>query len=124
MGILLEAKNEAFITFETILNMNLYMDGSSNVKGSSLGIILIVPIEEVVRKSIKYCSITNNEVEYDDVIAGLELAWGLEAEKIELKSDSQLLINQIQGHTWREKLGYSSTRNKSRIFRLNSENER
>nr|XP_016437238.1 PREDICTED: uncharacterized protein LOC107763277 [Nicotiana tabacum] len=52
----------------------LFTDGSSKVKGAGLGIILIPPSGEVIRQVIKCYPITNNEVEYEAVIAGLELA--------------------------------------------------
>lgn len=48
------------------------MDGSSNVKGSKPGIILLTPTREMVQLGIKYHSINNNEDEYEAVVAGLE----------------------------------------------------
>ncbi|XP_019266928.1 PREDICTED: uncharacterized protein LOC109244321 [Nicotiana attenuata] len=41
--------------------------------------------------------LTNNEVEYEDLIAGLELAMALDYEVIEIKCDSQLVVNQVYG---------------------------
>ncbi|XP_070004792.1 uncharacterized protein [Nicotiana sylvestris] len=52
----------------------LFTDGSSNVKGVGLGIVLVPPTGETIRQAIKYHSITNNEAEYEVVIADLELA--------------------------------------------------
>jgi ribonuclease HI len=40
---------------------------------------------------------TNNEAEYEAVIRGLEAAIGLGAEEVALRSDSELLIKQING---------------------------
>ncbi|XP_021737844.1 uncharacterized protein LOC110704371 [Chenopodium quinoa] len=40
---------------------------------------------------------SNNEAEYEAAIAGLELCIALEAEHVCLKTDSQLVANQIQG---------------------------
>ncbi|XP_070054960.1 uncharacterized protein [Nicotiana tomentosiformis] len=75
----------------------LFTDGSSNVKGASLGIVLIPPSGECIRQTIKCYPITNNEAEYEAVIAGLELARELSIEQIMIKSDSQLVVNQMQG---------------------------
>ncbi|XP_070049871.1 uncharacterized protein [Nicotiana tomentosiformis] len=50
----------------------LFTRDSSNVKGASLGIVLIPPSGEVIRQSIKCYPITNNEAEYEVVIAGLD----------------------------------------------------
>ncbi|XP_075082240.1 uncharacterized protein LOC142166795 [Nicotiana tabacum] len=75
----------------------LFTDSSSNVKGAGLGIVLIPPSGEVIRQAIKCYPITNNEAEYEAVIAGLELARELGIEQIVIKSNSQLVVNQMQG---------------------------
>ncbi|XP_075103682.1 uncharacterized protein LOC142178251 [Nicotiana tabacum] len=81
----------------------LFTGGSSNVKGVGLGIGLIPPSGESIRQAIKYYPITNNEAEYEAVIAGLELARELSIEQIMIKSDSQLVVSQMQGtYTARE----------------------
>ncbi|XP_070014398.1 uncharacterized protein [Nicotiana sylvestris] len=48
----------------------LFADGSSNVKGAGLGIVLVPPMGETIRQAIKCHSITNNETKYEAVIAG------------------------------------------------------
>ncbi|XP_070017159.1 uncharacterized protein [Nicotiana sylvestris] len=75
----------------------LFTDGLSNVKGAGLGIILVPPTGETIRQAIKCHSITNNEAEYEAVIAGLELARELGINHIVIKSDSQLVVNQMLG---------------------------
>ncbi|XP_070013500.1 uncharacterized protein [Nicotiana sylvestris] len=81
----------------------LFTNGSSNVKGAGLGIVLVPPTGETIRQAIKCHSITNNEAEYEAVIAVLELARELGIEHVVIKSDSQLVVNQMQGtYTTRE----------------------
>ncbi|XP_070010982.1 uncharacterized protein [Nicotiana sylvestris] len=81
----------------------LFIDGSSNIKGAGLGIFLVRPTGETIRQAIKCHPITNNEAEYEDVIAGLELARELGVEQVVIKSDSQLVVNQMLGtYTTRE----------------------
>ncbi|XP_070005986.1 uncharacterized protein [Nicotiana sylvestris] len=75
----------------------LFTDGSSNVKGAGLGIVLVPPTGETIRQVIKCHSITNNKAEYEAVIAGLELALELGINQIIIKSDSQLVVNQMLG---------------------------
>ncbi|XP_070029714.1 uncharacterized protein [Nicotiana sylvestris] len=75
----------------------LFTNGSSNVKGSSLGIVLVPPTGETIRQTIKCHSITNNEAEYEVVIAGLELARELGVDQIVIKKYSQLVVNQMLG---------------------------
>ncbi|XP_070018251.1 uncharacterized protein [Nicotiana sylvestris] len=71
------------------------MDGASNVKGFGLGIVLKPPTGNTIRQSIKTSRLTNNEAEYEAIIAGLELAKILGAELIEAKCDSLLVVNQV-----------------------------
>ncbi|XP_070021979.1 uncharacterized protein [Nicotiana sylvestris] len=75
----------------------LFTDDSSTVKGAGLGIVLVPPTGETIRQAIKYHSITNNETEYEAVIAGLELTRELSINQIIIKNDSQLVVNQMIG---------------------------
>nr|XP_016462756.1 PREDICTED: uncharacterized protein LOC107785875 [Nicotiana tabacum] len=52
---------------------------------------------ETLRQAIKMAPLTNNEVKYEVLIAGLKLDWTLDSEVIEIKCDSQLVVNQIYG---------------------------
>ncbi|XP_070040608.1 uncharacterized protein [Nicotiana tomentosiformis] len=65
--------------------------------GAGLGIVINPPSGETIMQAIKCHPITNNEAEYEAVIAGLELARELGIEQIIIKSDSQLVVNQMQG---------------------------
>nr|XP_016463122.1 PREDICTED: uncharacterized protein YpeP-like [Nicotiana tabacum] len=67
------------------------------MKGSILGIILKPPMGSIIRQSIKSSKFTNNEAEYEAMFAGLELAKSLEAEVVEAKCDSLLVVNQVNG---------------------------
>ncbi|XP_060202210.1 uncharacterized protein LOC132630671 [Lycium barbarum] len=75
----------------------LYTDGASNIKGSGLGIVLKPPSSDIIKQSIRFTILTNNEAEYEAMVAGLELAKGLGAEIIEAKCDSLLVVNQVTG---------------------------
>lgn len=89
-----EVEREFLVNSDTSLGIwTLFMDGALNVKGSRLGIVLKPPIGNVVRQSIRTVKLTNNEVEYEAMIAGLELAKGLGAEVIEAKCDTLLVVN-------------------------------
>ncbi|XP_057780030.1 uncharacterized protein LOC130998612 [Salvia miltiorrhiza] len=76
----------------------LYVDGSSNMRGSGLGLVLISPQGDMVEQSIR-CEFkaTNNEAEYEAMLAGLGLAKEMGVKRISVFSDSQLVVNQIQG---------------------------
>ncbi|XP_056847422.1 uncharacterized protein LOC130498094 [Raphanus sativus] len=76
----------------------LYVDGSSNVRGAGVGLVLTSPTGESASKAVR-CNFkaTNNEAEYEALIAGLTLAKQMGVEDIQVFSDSQLIISQVQG---------------------------
>ncbi|XP_070045999.1 uncharacterized protein [Nicotiana tomentosiformis] len=75
----------------------LYTDGASNGSGSGLGLVLEVPTGEVIRQYIRCMDMTNNEAEYEAVIAGLRLILKHGAKQLKLCCDSQLVVNQVTG---------------------------
>ncbi|XP_070002953.1 uncharacterized protein [Nicotiana sylvestris] len=90
------ATKEAMMMSESISEVwTLFTDRASNVKGSGLGIVLTTPLGKTLRQAIRTVSLTNNEAEYGALIAGLELAQGLDSKVIEIKYDSQLVVNQV-----------------------------
>ncbi|KAL0427869.1 UNVERIFIED_CONTAM: hypothetical protein Slati_2961700 [Sesamum latifolium] len=76
----------------------MYVDGSSTAIGSGAGIVLESHEGEKLEYAIKLeFSASNNEAEYEALLAGGELALAVGAKKIIVYSDSQLVVNQIQG---------------------------
>ena len=75
----------------------LSVDGAANAQGSGAGLILTSPdwidTEYVLRFGFQA---SNNEAEYEVVIAGLNLAHFMEADQLEVSSDSQLVVKQIE----------------------------
>ncbi|KAK0580108.1 hypothetical protein LWI29_036450 [Acer saccharum] len=76
----------------------LSVDGSSSIKGSGLGLVLESPQGDILEQSI-HCGFhaTNNEAEYEALIAGLDLAKSLSVKIIKVRSDSQLVVRQVNG---------------------------
>ena len=76
----------------------LFTDGSSTVASGGAGIILTSPEGFKIQQAIKFkfCA-TNNEAEYEALLAGIKLAQHLEVHHINIFSDSQLLVKQIMG---------------------------
>lgn len=74
----------------------LYVDGSSNVRGAGVGLVLTSPTAESASMAVR-CNFkaTNNEAEYKVLIARLKLAKQMGVEDIQVFSDSQLIISQI-----------------------------
>ena len=75
----------------------LSMDGAANTQGSGAGLILTSPDGIDVEYALIFrFQAFNNEVEYKVVIAGLNLAHAMEADQLEVCSDSQLVVKQIE----------------------------
>ncbi|KAK9070324.1 hypothetical protein SSX86_010725 [Deinandra increscens subsp. villosa] len=76
----------------------LYTDGASNVRGTGLGALLKSPQGDIIPLSI-HCEFkaTNNEAEYEALIAGLQLAKDMGIQHIQVFIDSLLLTNQFNG---------------------------
>ncbi|KAJ9536787.1 hypothetical protein OSB04_un000011 [Centaurea solstitialis] len=76
----------------------LYVDGSSNVRGCGLGIVLKSSQGGNIVYSVR-CEFkaTNNEAEYEALIAGLDIALRLGAKQLHVRSDSLLVVNQVNG---------------------------
>ena len=75
----------------------LSVDGASNSQGSGAGLILTSPEGIDIEYALRFGFRTsNNEAEYEAVIAGLNLAHSLEVDQLEVYSDSQLVVKQIE----------------------------
>ena len=83
----------------------LFVDGASNAQGSGAGLILTslegIDIEYALRFGFHT---SNNEAEYEAVIAGLNLAHSLGVDQLEVYSDFQLVVRQIED-TYKAKSG-------------------
>ncbi|KAL5753025.1 hypothetical protein ACOSP7_023200 [Xanthoceras sorbifolium] len=74
----------------------LHVDGSSNSHGSGAGVVLTTPDQDEVECALRFdFKATNNVAEYEALLAGLRVATALGADKIDIFSDSQLVVNQI-----------------------------
>ena len=75
----------------------LFVDGAANAQGSGAGLILTslkgIDIEYALKFGFRA---SNNEAEYEAVIAGLNLAYFMEVDQLEVCSDSQLVVKQIE----------------------------
>ena len=89
------AKNAQTVTDLSI--WKLYVDGAANAQGSGAGLILTSPEGIDIEYALRFGFHTSdNEVEYEAVIAGLNLAHSLEVDRLEICSDSQLVVRQIE----------------------------
>ena len=75
----------------------LSVDGAANAQGSGAYMIRTSPDGIDVEYALRFgFQASNNEVEYEVVIAGLNLAHSMEADKLKVSNDSQLVVKQIE----------------------------
>jgi ribonuclease HI len=76
----------------------LSVDGASNIKGSGAGVILEGPDGVLIEQSLRFAfRASNNQAEYEALIAGMKLAREMEVTDLRAKNDSQLVTNQVSG---------------------------
>ncbi|XP_013709051.1 uncharacterized protein LOC106412687 [Brassica napus] len=79
-------------------NWILHVDGSSTNKGSGAGVQLQSPTGELIRQSFSFgFAASNNEAEYESLIAGLRLAKAVKAKRLSAYCDSPLVTSQFSG---------------------------
>ncbi|KAL0456044.1 UNVERIFIED_CONTAM: Ribonuclease HI [Sesamum latifolium] len=76
----------------------LHVDGSSTIQGSGAGIVITSPQGEDLEFAIKFdFKASNNEAEYEALIAGMKMAHEAGARHLLAYSDSQLMVKQVEG---------------------------
>ncbi|XP_048605535.1 uncharacterized protein LOC125583040 [Brassica napus] len=79
-------------------NWTLHVDGSSTNRGAGAGVQLQSPTGELIRQSFSFdFPASNNEAEYESLIAGLRLAKAVKAKRLSAYCDSQLVASQFSG---------------------------
>ena len=75
----------------------LSVDGAVNAQGSDAGLILTFPDGINMEYTLRFgFQASNNEAEYKAVVAGLNLTHFMEAYQLEVSSDSQMVVKQIE----------------------------
>ena len=86
----------------SLLGWRMYFDGATNHSGYGIGFLLISPHGDHIPRSVGLAFLdrhltTNNIVEYEACILGLETAHELGIRQIEVFGDSNMILRQIQG---------------------------
>ena len=69
------------------------MDGSSSEHGAGAGVLFISPEGHKIPYALRFSfKATNNEAEYETLLAGLRLAREVKAEWLSIFYDSQLIV--------------------------------
>ena len=92
----------------------LNVDGALNIKGTGIRIVLTTPEGSIIEQSFTLgLPTSNNEAEYEAVLAGLRATITFGVMGVKVRCDSSLIINQVMGNTSQETLGWLSTYNSS-----------
>ena len=72
------------------------MDGASRQTGAGVGLQLEAPTGERVEQAIRLDFLTsNNETKYEAILTRIDLAQSVSSEKLLIRSDSQLVVEQV-----------------------------
>ena len=75
----------------------MQVDGASRSSGSEIGLLLQSPTKEQLEQSNRLgFPASNNEVEYEAILSGLNLALALVVSKLRIYSNSQLVVRHVQ----------------------------
>ena len=75
----------------------LRVDGASPSSGSRVGLLLQSPTGEHLEQAIRLgFPASKNEAEYEVILSGLNLALALSVSKLQVYSDSQLVVRHVQ----------------------------
>ena len=90
---------EQVVSMTSIVGWRLYFDGVANQSGFGTGILLMSPQYDHIPKSVRLAfsdhhRLTNNVVEYEVCIIGLEIVLNLGVGQLEIHGDSNLVIQQ------------------------------
>ncbi|XP_020232779.1 uncharacterized protein LOC109813072 [Cajanus cajan] len=74
----------------------IHVDGSSNSQGSGAGIILEGPTGLILEQSLRFSfKASNNQAEYEALLAGLRLAREIGVSRLECWTDSKIVAEQV-----------------------------
>ena len=74
----------------------MYFDGSLMKKGADIGLVFVLPLEVCMRYMVNiHFPSSNNVAEYEALINGLCIAIELGIRRLDVRGDSQLVIDQV-----------------------------
>ena len=74
----------------------MYFDGSLMKKGTSMGLVFILPLRVRMRCMVRiHFPSSNNVAEYEALINGLRIAIELGVRCLDIRGNSQLVIDQV-----------------------------
>ena len=70
----MDGKSVGMVSLQKLLSWRVYVDGTTNQKGSGMGLVLVSPEKITIEKFLRLgFSTTNNKVEYEALLVGMTM---------------------------------------------------
>ena len=94
----MDGKSVGMVTLQEPLSWKVYVDGTTNPRGSRVRLVLISPKKITIEKSLRLgFLVTNNEAEYETLLVGMTIVPKLGRKSVEIFLDSRLVVGQVKG---------------------------
>ena len=94
----MDEKSVGVISLQEPLSWKVYVDGAANPRGSGVGLVMVSPERVAIEKSLRLgFSATNNEAEYEALLARMAMVQKMGGKAVEVFSDLRLVVGQVQG---------------------------
>ncbi|XP_030930756.1 uncharacterized protein LOC115956557 [Quercus lobata] len=91
----MDGKSVGVVSMPGPLCWKVYIDSTTNQRGSGVGLVLVSPEKTIIEKSLKLgFSTTNNEAEYEALLQGMAMVQKMRGKAVEMFSDSRLVVGQ------------------------------
>ena len=92
----MDGKSVDMVTLQEPLSWKVYVDGTTNQRGSGVRLVLISPEKITIEKSLRLgFSATNNEAKYETLLVGMTMVPKLGGKSMEIFLDSRLVVGQV-----------------------------
>ena len=76
----------------------VYIDGTTNQRGSKVGLVLESPEKTIIEKSLRHGFLAiNNKAEYETLLQGMAMVQKMGGKAVEMFSNSRLVVGQVKG---------------------------
>ena len=94
----MDGKSIRLVSLQEPLSWKVYVDGASNHRRFGVGLVLISPERIIIEKSLRLdFSATNNEAEYETLLAGMTMVQKMGEKAVEIFLDLRLIVSQVEG---------------------------
>ena len=93
----MDEKLVGMVSLQQPLSWRVYVDSTTNQRGSGVGLILISPEKITIEKSLRLDFLaTNNEAEYEALLVGMTMVQNMGGKVVEIFSNSRLVVGQVK----------------------------